>query len=802
MIVGVIFSFFFLVNAFAQSSDDWYYDKEIVDIDFIGLSSVNSVDIMGVVSEFLGKPFTDAIYAEILNRIYSLEYFADIIPSAKPADALRQTVALEFEVTERPVIRELLFSGNKEVRTTDLRSAVSSKENAIYMPNTVIVDERQIRNLYFEKGFTNIRVSSETVENDDGVQVTFFINEGRSTVIDTIAFQGNKIATEQALKKLLEQKEVGLFQKGIFQETTLEQDKQAVLLFYQTKGYIDAVIEDVVREVTYNEEKNRDELTLTYIINEGSQYFFNGITVEGNVVFSSDELLKLVNLKTGDVFNQVRFQEGLMAIADLYYENGYTSNGFYPEMNESSQSNLISCRLIIVEQPRSHIESIRIVGNEKTKDYVLLREIPLETGDIFSKTKLETGLRSLYNLAFFSAIVPEIVQGSEENLIDIVLNVQEQSTVSLEFGVTFSGVTDPEAWPVSVFTTWSDNNFLGTGRGISAGITGSNEEQSLSFNYTDPWFLNMPLTFSAGAFVNHLASSTYYNMYGSSVNTTTYLMDYNQLSFGFNGALGKRFVWDFGVLTVLGGLSTEFIQNFYDAALYEPVDTVISDRYGKFGVENSVWTKASLDARDLYYDPSKGWFASQQFTWTGLIPELESEYYLRTDTKGEIYFTLLDLPVSEIWNLKFVLAGYTGLSFLFPVNNSTISTTNKLSIDGMFNGRGWGQSGGGDQSYDVTGDALWSSFIELRFPVAPGILSLDFFMDAVAITDTPGELFTDLSLNDFYFSFGPGLRFSIPQFPLRLLWAWSFKYNNGIFEWNTADKNKGTFVLSFNLTNQ
>ena len=140
--------------------------------------------------------------------------------------------------------------------------------------------------------------------------------------------------------------------------------------------------------------------------------------------------------------------------------------------------------------------------------------------------RIETGLRSLYNLGFFSAIVPRIVQGSDENLIDLVINVEEQSTTSIEFGITFSGITEPNSWPVSLFANWKDSNFLGTGKAIGANITGSNDEQALSFSYNDPWFLNRLLNFNASLNFKHRAAKTlYYNYYPGGVNTTDYSTD-------------------------------------------------------------------------------------------------------------------------------------------------------------------------------------------------------------------------------------------------------------------------------------
>ncbi len=212
----------------------------------------------------------------------------------------------------------------------------------------------------------------------------------------------------------------------------------------------------------------------------------------------------------------------------------------------------------------------------------------------------------------------------------------------------------------------------------------------------------------------------------------------------------------------------------------------------RWGWQNSVWTSFSMDGRNINYDPSSGWFFSEKLTWYGLTP-IESEFFLRTDTKLEKYFTLFDIPVTESWNFKLVLAGYTGLSMLFPAFESGIGDTSKLYIDGMFNGRGW------TSIYnDVRGKAMWNTNIELRLPVVTGILALDWFGDAAVIKDEPRDLFHDLSVEDFYFSTGPGIRFTIPQFPLRLLFANTFQVVDGSVEWNS----KWKFVLSFCITNK
>jgi outer membrane protein insertion porin family len=706
---------------------------------------------------------------------------------------------------ERPIITKINFSGNKEVRLAELREAVSLKEKDVFISAKVASDERTIRDLYLKKGFTDITVSSRTEEEKNGFQLTFTINEGASTIVSAITFQGNRIFTERVLKGQLVTKEAGFLRKGVFQEAQLEQDRQIILAYYQDRGYIDTAILDISREFTFNEEKNQNELAIVFRIQEGVQYTYAGTTFTGNVIFPTDRLQSLISLKPGDVFNQTKFQAGIMAVADLYYENGYTANSFVPEMEKDSDRRSISYNFTIAERPRSHIENIIIRGNNKTRDYVILRELPIESGDIFSKAKITNGLRNLFNLQFFSAIVPDIVPGSEENLVDLVLNVEEQSTVAVEFGLTFSGITAPDTFPVSLFLTYQDSNIAGTGKTGSVNTTLSPDQQSLTLGYGDSWLFGLPVDVSVSFGVTHKYLTTIQDIYFPSGLEESYYMNYRQLDFSLSAGIGRRWFPEFAILRLAGGVSSSFLRNFYETDLYEPYDSTIADYASRWGLRNSFWTSFSLDDRDINYDPGKGWFASQYVSWTGLLPREikefgEKEFFLRTDTKGEIYFTLLNIPFTENWALKLVLAGLTTFSFQFPAyaedeNRDLIGETSKLYIDGMFIGRGWGSGN------PKRGKAMWSSTVELRLPVVPGLLAIDGFFDAVALKPEPKDLFSNLSINDFRFSYGPGIRFSMPQFPLRLLFTWGFSYVDDKFTWRNG-KNDMQFVLSFNIVNR
>ena len=778
----------------SENDENWFYGKLIKSISFKNLKSVDSKEVEGVTGSFIGKKFSDEVFGNLLDRIYALDFFDEITPEALPGDAKKNTVSIVFTVTERPVVTRITFSGNRQIRTTELKDATSLKEKDIFVESKMLVDERAVRDVYLQKGFTNAKVTATTKETSRGVEVNFKVDEGRSTVIAKIDFRGNKVVSSKTLKGKLTLKEAGLISKGAFQESELEADKQAIVAYYQNLGYIDAEVLDVTKETSINEKKNRDELTVTFVIVEGSQYTFGGITFKGNIIFSKETLSSYVKLKTGAVYNQQKYQESVMAIADLYYENGYTSNRFQPVPKKDSDNKVISYDFVITESVRSHVESISIKGNTRTKENIILREIPIEAGDIFSKAKLNTGLRNLYNLQYFSAVVPDIVPGSEDNLVNIVFSVDEQSTTSIEFGVTFSGVSDPDELPFALFVKWQDSNFRGLGKSISASSTIATDEQSISLSYGENWLFGLPISSSISTSFSHSTNSALMLEYDpvDGFDDDNYYMDYERWVWSLGVSLGRRWTPNWAILSLSAGISGSLINNVYEEQ-FIPVDSTISDYSNEWGFQNSLWSAFSIDDRDVNYDPSKGWFASQRLTWYGLTP-IETEFFLRSDTKLEKYFTLFNLPITESWNWKMVFAAYSGLSLEFPTPDSGIGNTSKLYIDGMFNARGW------TSIYNKhRGRALWSNILELRMPVVPGVLAIDWFGDAAAIKESPYEMFNNLSVTDFYFSTGPGLRFSIPQFPLRLLFANTFKMDK---DYNIEWDNKWKFVLSFNITNK
>lgn len=784
----LIFSSFSL---YAQEDEDWYMSRPITQINFEGLKTVKKAELSGLTSGYIGKTVEESIY-DIMDRLYSLEIFDDITPVASHDKG--DGVIVTFTVVEKPLVVQVNFKGNHQLRNAPLREAISIKPNEIFTEVRAAADERAIRTLYIEKGYANVKVSYSTEKVEEGIVLTYNIREGRNSIITEISFEGNKIYNSKLLKKQMKLKEVSLIHDGAFQEAILENDKMAILKYYNDHGYIDSQILNVDRKIVDNKDKNRSEMHLTIYISEGAQYKFDGISFNGNSIFSTQQLQEKVKLKPGDVYNQTKFTESLMGITDLYYENGYTANGFVPSVNKNPNERTISITLNIVERDRSHVESIIVRGNTKTKENVITRELPLESGDVFSKTKLTTGLRNLYNLQYFSSVAPDIQAGSEPNLVNIIVNVEEQMTNSIEFGLTFSGVTDPTELPFALFAKWSNSNLGGSGKTLSASTTISSSEQSVSLGFSENWLFGLPIELNESLSFSHSKANALRLkvLPDGTINDEDYYMEYEAWTTSLNSSIGRRFTYDWATLILTAGLTNVLRNYIYDEDLYTPLDPQIREYANKLGLINSLWAKASLDGRDINYDPTKGWFVSETISWYGLTP-WETDFYARFDTRLEGYATLLNIPVSEKYTFKMIFAALTSFYVQLPAPGSGVSDSNKLYIDGMFVGRGW------TNIYNTEkGRAMWANSLELRVPVVPGIIAIDGFFDACAIKDSANLMFTDLSMEDFFFSFGPDIRVLMPQFPMRFMFCNTFKVVNNQVEWHDTMK----FVLSFNIVNR
>lgn len=851
VLIAVLLLSMCATGLFAQE-EGWYFGKPIKDIRFEGLETISETELLGLVSEYKGQLFTEEIILDLQSRIYALDSFQSIIPKAEPGDDNYNTVVIVLEVTEYPVIKQIEFRGNKSIKSSELDDQIVLKEEQMYNELRAKYDRKAIETYYLEKGFVDIKVQyyTEKVEDSNALVLTFDITEGQQTIVSEVKFSGNTFASDNALKGQLESETPSLFSKGIYSRANVEQDKENIKTYYKSRGYIDAEVIDVVVEtVDEDAQKQSNKVSLTYFLKEGDRYTFGGINFVGNTIFSDEELEKFVTNKKGAYISLVKVETSLQLIKQSYMDEGYIFNQFTDKQDRDEANKIVFWTLEIVENSRAYVEKVIIKGNSKTKYTVIRREIPIEPGDVYSSGKIVQAVNNLYNTRYFEDVQVEPSYGSTDGLVDLVFIVEEGRTADISLGITFSGDTE---FPISGQVKWNDKNFLGGGQTLGVELTASPVKQTLGFNFSENWILGYRWSGGINFSINHGVVSDipqdilepvfqdenipdpydghYVFTRETEYNNVTYqagdpfpgvatqeeILEYNLMidylyfgnlnndhnmeyeTYDFSLGLNTGYTWhtNWGRIQPSTGFSTKFQYVEYDPTVYRPAEPTLRENLRTWNVINKFWFSLKWDTRDIIFNPSKGGMARQRLTFAGFFGDRQ---YIRSDTKGDVFFTLWDYPIDDFWKLKGVLMLHSEYSLLAPSLNGTFKAeaTDYLYIDGMMSARGW--------PIQRNGKVLWDNTVEIRMPIVESLLWFDFFLDAAALYPefssnekyafmdfTQAEDFAGSSmalLDDFRFSFGAGLRLANMQFPIALYLAKPFEFENGAFKWSkTGDR--------------
>jgi outer membrane protein insertion porin family len=420
--------------------------------------------------------------------------------------------------------------------------------------------------------------------------------------------------------------------------------------------------------------------------------------------------------------------------------------------------------------------------------------------------------------------------GSAEGLMDLVVNVEEGSTANINFGVMFAGGD----YPVSGMLRWEEINFMGKGQTLSVNAELSTQRQLIALSFEEPWLLDqrwlggVSLSFEHAVVPNVLQDTAIGGLfYGDEDNAVPdpffgylvdpdtglpstdddaitdyeyflrsggsipdqYLMEYVLWKFALGFNTGYRFRTPVGWLGIRSGISTALEQVTYDSVMFRPFDPDLREGEGKWKNVNTLGIELYWDNRDFFLNPSKGFYISQGVTFAVGFP-LGSREYIRTDSIVEGFLTLVDIPAFENWNFKLVAAAHTSWSFILPQpwRSEPLTIVNdELYIDGWTVARGW--------PLERELKAVWDNRFEIRMPIAEQLLWGVLFFDAALGTKEISDL-RDLArddpqwlFDDFYFSVGGGIRFTIPQFPIRLYFAKRFQFDKttGKLEWLDGD---------------
>lgn len=801
----------------SQDAGAWWMGKAITKIQYEGLTNVSERTVNSLLSKYIGKEFTDEIAREIDAVLYQEPWMEYYLLTAKRDSKDNFSLVLNFEISEIPMINEIKFDGNSELKSRMLTSQLSFTTGDYLSSQLVEANKNTLLDYYKVRGFNDVEITYDIAEDDvkKTAKINFHIKEGDIYKIAEIQFIGNENIDAKTLVKTISSKKRTFFTSGNFILSKFESDVDQILQYYQTQGFNDVVMNNHYFEQIEGDEHKFKSVRIVFDITEGQRWYIGNINFEGNKIYSDEEIRSKIYLKDGDLNNMAEIQNQIQSLASLYVDNGYITIGLNVENIKHADTNKIDYNFIITEGEQSHVEKIIINGLTKTKPYVIERELTIKVGDVFSQSQLQKSAQNIYNTGLINKIeAPQIYQGEEENGVVIELTVEESSQIELQFGATFGGTVD--GFPVSGFLQWSDKNLGGTGRTFTINTTLNPDTQSVSLGLSDGWVKDkrwsngINLGFERSIKSNALqrgAGSPYYD--GRDLEGLTYpkgystheswvasgnllpgsekLMTYTfySISIGYN--TGYTFVFDPGSLTVSGGLSIGLNHAVYDDKKYDPYELLIKKYHDNWQFSNKFNFFMSWDGRDLKENTSKGYLLSMNYTYAGGILGGLSNYN-RISFTAAGYHKLFGYTNDEGEEKNIVASLTSTNSYMLPQywNNTdksgwglytaSLGATKyeMLYLDGMNIGRGFPIVL--DQSF------MWHNQFEISYPLVKNMILFEIFLSATGVTSRLEELKSFDAIN-WYFATGFGIKLKVPGLPLGLYLVKNASYMNDTFKW-------------------
>ena len=448
---------------------------------------------------------------------------------------------LVIRVVENPIINRVHFEGNEEIDNPTIEKEVQVHQNVIYTKARVQSDTRRILALYQAKGFYNVRVDPQLIRLDNNrVNLVFKIDEQGKTQIDEITFVGNRSISSDRLRSAMVTKQKAWWNpfgnNTTYDPDKLAYDKELIRRFYLKNGYADVQVNAADAKL----KPSGKGFLVTIAVDEGPRYTVSDVSVNvGTANLNGAELRRKVRTGVGDTFDASKVDKSVEALTLEASNQGFTFAKVDPKVDRNPSGRTVAITYVISEGTRAYVERIDIVGNSRTYDDVIRRELQLFEGDAFNRTLVERARRRLTGLNYFEKIDFKERQGSAPDKVILTIEVAEKSTGSLTFSVGYSSVET-----VVGTVEYAERNLFGRGYQQNISTSASFVRQSLNYSFTDPYFLGSPLSAGIDLFANNTdnqSSSSYTStQYGGGLRTGFRLDEYQSLS--FKSLLAKRYI--------------------------------------------------------------------------------------------------------------------------------------------------------------------------------------------------------------------------------------------------------------------
>lgn len=727
-----------------------------------GNRAVSTATILNKLRLQPGDTFDESALNQEIRRLYATGFFGDVFVET---DRTPEGVEVVFTVVERPVIRDVELRGEFSTARRHLMRQIKVEKGTLLDFHILSQDVSALTQYLRGQGYSRARVDHEVETDPDTGEVTvaYIINEGRTVFVRSIDFEGNENIPDGDLSRAMSTRTRWWFiRKGTFDEAQFRADLNRIRTLYRSRGFLDATVES---DIDYSDDGS--EMFITVKVTEGQQYLIGEITLSGPLAFPEREIRDQIEISSGDPFDNSMIREDIDRVYRFYYDKGYID----ADINLSHRYNADTDRMDINYEidPRNvvYVGRVNVIGNTKTQDKVVRREIRLYPGERYDGEKLRRSKQRIYDLGFFEDVFIDTVSTDTADVKDLNVTVKETKTGEFSFGGGYSSV-DAFLGFVQVrqrnFDITNFPTFTGGGQDlVIRGEIGS-ARTNYRLSWTDPWIFDYPYLFGFDVYRSEhdkFSDSGY---------------DYDETRTGGALRLGKE---------ITDELSTSLRYNLEEVKIGSVSDNAsqaLKDEQGKNTLSRLEWSVA-WDTRDNRFSPKDGWLTGFSLENAGGFMGGDKNF-VKGYVHGSYYHGIIDRVILE-------LRGRVGMVESYG-SSDTVPVYERFFAGGATTIRGYDQRAVGPRDSEerhiaVGGQSLLIGNAEVSFPVYKELIRGAVFYDIGTVGADKYDIFKNTG--DYKSGAGLGVRVRTPIGPVRLDYGYPLDDNHD-------DKRKGHFYFS------
>lgn len=678
-----------------------------------------------------------------IRAIFKLGQFRDVQVSTEQGG---KGLVLVYSVIEKPIIREIRFEGNKEIKQDKLLEGLPLRRNAVFAQKDLDAAVAKLKKQYQDEGYYLVTIAPRVEQRSPSEYlVTLDITEGKKIRISTISFDGNTAFSPRQLRGVMETKEEWFMSwltgAGTYKEEVLRNDALLIADHYMNNGYINVK----VGEPKVRLAEDQESLLVDISVTEGDQYRIGSISFSGDILYPEKEIREKLKTEVGEVFSRKNLREDITTLTDMTADKGYAFNNVNPQTKQDVEKKLLDLTFDVEKGDLVYIERINISGNSKTRDKVARRELRLLEGDLYSATGFKRSKQNLMNTGYFEEANVASAKGSSANKLNINVDLKEKATGAFTIGGGYSSL-DGLIFQGSV----SQSNFLGLGLKANASAAIGGRSNTYSVGLTDPYFLDTKWTLGADVYRSERDYTDYsVRRIGGDI----------KAGYPFNDYVGTFWMYKYEIKDIYDVINPAITQNPTIYPSLQPGQKTTS----------AILASITHNNTDYRFDPNSGMVNSVTVEYAGLGG---TNKYVREIVDNTFYYPLW-------W--KFVISTKVVVGAVQEAGGP-VDMDEKFYLGGIGTIRGYGARSISPYQYanysyqdttgtwqtstvriDVGGEKELFGNVELKFPLLP-----EFGVKGVAFFDYGNAWTGGFKPPEILMSYGAGIRWASPMGPLRL----------------------------------